>query len=167
MRQIALALVACLPVFATDVTTQHNNTARTGAVLDETQLSPASIKGQGFGRLFSLVVDGQVYAQPLVLTGIEMPGKGMRNVVILATMRNMVYAYDADGLEAAPFWKISLGGPMPFDRIPKDAGALLGQYNIRPYIGVTSTPVIDRAKGLMYVVAKIEEPQCPGVVDTS
>ena len=52
---------------------------------------------------------------------------------------------------------------MPYDRIPKDAGAILGQYNIRPYIGITSTPVIDRAKGLMYVVAKIAEPQCPGL----
>src|SRR5262249_9489431 len=47
------------------------------------------------------------------------------------------------------------------DRIPKDAGALLGQYNIRPYIGITSTPVIDRAKRLIYIVAKIAEPQCP------
>ncbi len=77
-------------------------------------------------------------------------------------MRNMVYAFDADKAEREPIWKASLGTPMPYDRIPKDAGALLGQYNIRPYIGVTSTPVIDRARKLMYVVAKIADPPCPG-----
>ena len=77
-------------------------------------------------------------------------------------MRNIVYAFDADKAERAPLWQVNLGTPMPYDRIPKDAGALLGQYNIRPYIGVTSTPVIDRARGWMYVVAKIAEPQCPG-----
>src|SRR4051812_9827945 len=161
--RVLLVIAFLAPALATDVLMHHNNPARTGAVLDETLLSPAAIQSQNFGRLFSLVVDGQVYAQPLVLSSLEMPGKGPRNVVFLATMRNMVYAYDADGREAAPLWKTPLGSAMPFDRIPKDAGARIGQYNIRPYIGITSTPVIDRAKGLMYVVAKIAEPVCPGI----
>ena len=158
-----LCVAACAPVFATDVLTQHNDRARTGAVLDEVTLSAASLKEQGFGRLFSLAVDGQIYAQPLVVTGVDIPGKGAHNVVYVATMRNMVYAFDADGGDGLPYWKTFLGSPMPYDRIPKDAGALLGQYNVRPYIGVTSTPVIDRAKQLLYVVAKVAEPQCPGV----
>jgi outer membrane protein assembly factor BamB len=166
MRLIVPLLIAARAL-ATDVTMHHNDPGRTGAVLDETQLSPSAIKGQGFGRLFSLVVDGQVYAQPLVLTGVDMPGKGVRNVVFLATMRNFVYAYDADGKDATPFWKTPLGGAMPYDRIPKDAGAKLGQYNVRPYIGVTSTPVIDRGRGLIYLVAKIAEPACPGVDTTT
>jgi outer membrane protein assembly factor BamB len=165
-RVLALLLFAS-SASATDVVMHHNIPARTGAVLDETILSPASLKSQAFGRLFSLVVDGQVYAQPLVLSNFEMPGKGAINVVFLATMRNMVYAYDADGHDPAPLWKTLLGGAMPFDRIPKDAGAKLGQYNIRPYIGIASTPVIDRAKHLMYVVAKIAEPACPGVEDST
>ncbi len=165
-RLLTLVLLASR-AFATDVVRHHNTLARTGDVLDETILSPATLKTRNFGRLFSLVVDGQVYAQPLVLSQFEMPGKGPKNVVFLATMRNMVYAYDADGREAEPFWKKSLGGAMPFDRIPKDGGAELGQYNIRPYIGIASTPVIDRANHRMYVVAKIAEPACPGVVDTT
>jgi outer membrane protein assembly factor BamB len=158
-----LCLALSATASATDVLTQHNDSARTGAVLEERTLSPATLKGQGFGKLFSLPVDGQIYAQPLVVTGLAMPGAGTRNVVFVATMRNMVYAFDADGGGELPFWKTYLGAPMPYDRIPKDGGALLGQYNIRPYIGVTSTPVIDRAKQLIYVVAKIAEPQCPGV----
>src|SRR6266536_1109193 len=157
MRIVALLLAASAlappSAHATDVLTHHNNLARTGAVLDETVLSPSTIKTQAFGTLFSLVVDGQIYAQPLVVTGLAIPGKGTRNVVFVATMRNLVYAFDADSAEPAPFWKVSLGAPMPYDRIPKDAGALLGQYNIRPFIGVTSTPVIDRANQLLYVVA--------------
>jgi outer membrane protein assembly factor BamB len=167
MKRVVALLLLASPVFAADVVMHHNTPARTGAVLDETLLTPAAIKAQDFGRLFSLVVDGQVYAQPLVVSNLDIPGKGTRNVVFLATMRNVVYAYDADGRDAAPLWKTSLGGPMPFDRIPKDAGAQLGQYNIRPYVGITSTPVIDRAKGRMYVVAKIAEPACPGVGDTT
>ena len=42
---------------------------------------PTPCGQQGFGRLFSLLVEGQIYAQPLVVTGLEIPGKGPRNVV--------------------------------------------------------------------------------------
>src|SRR5664280_2897840 len=139
MRIVALLLAASAIASGTDVLTHHNNLARTGAILDENLLAPATLKGQAFGKLFSLVVDGQIYAQPLVATGLVIPGKGTRNVVFVATMRNMVYAFDAGAAEPSPLWKVSLGAPMPYDRIPKDAGALLGQYNIRPYIGITST----------------------------
>src|ERR1017187_6755406 len=162
MRIVALVLAASAVTCATDVLTHHNNLARTGAVLDEKLLSPSTLKTQAFGKLFSLVVDGQIYAQPLVVTNLAVPGAGTRDVVFVATMRNMVYAFDADAAQPAPLWKVSLGAPMPYDRIPKDGGALLGQYNIRPYIGITSTPVIDREQHLIYVVAKIAEPQCPG-----
>ncbi|MEO8369563.1 MAG: hypothetical protein ABI806_10205 [Candidatus Solibacter sp.] len=161
MRIVALLLGVSALAGATDVLTHHNNLARTGAVLDEVTLSPSSLKTQKFGRLFSVMVDGQIYAQPLVVTGLTM-GEATRNVVYVATMRNLVYAFDADKEEHAPLWQVNLGTPMPYDRIPKDAGALLGQYNVRPYIGVTSTPVIDRARGWIYVVAKIAQPQCPG-----
>src|SRR5678815_5302013 len=109
MRLAALLLSFSILSYATDVLTHHNNLARTGAVLDETTLSPASIKSQSFGRLFSLIVDGQVYAQPLIVTGLTIPGQGMRNVVYVATMRNWVYAWDADNAQNAPFWKVHLG----------------------------------------------------------
>ncbi|HEV3334750.1 MAG TPA: hypothetical protein VG096_27370 [Bryobacteraceae bacterium] len=162
MRALVWFVMACsTSAWATDVLTHHNNPARTGAVLDETSLAPATLRSQGFGRLFSLVVEGQIYAQPLVVTGLEIPGKGTHNVVYVATMRNWVYAFDADGRDAQPLWSVFLGAPMRYDRIPKDGGAILGQYNIRPFIGITSTPVIDRQSGRMYVVAKIAEPDCP------
>jgi len=145
----------------------HNDPGRTGAVLDETALSPESLRTQGFGRLFSLVVEGQVYAQPLVVAKLDIPGKPARDVVFLATMRNNVYAYAVDDRSTELLWHKPLGSAMPYDRIPKDAGAQLGQYNIRPYIGITSTPVIDSARKWIYVVAKIADPPCPGVDTTT
>src|SRR5215831_274239 len=98
MRLLVFSLLggSLIRLFASDVLTHHNDPARTGAVLDETQLSPDTLRSQAFGRLFSLLLEGQVYAQPLVVTGVEIPGKGPRNVVYIATMRNIVYAYDAD-----------------------------------------------------------------------
>jgi outer membrane protein assembly factor BamB len=140
-----------------DVLTQHNDTARTGANLRETQLTPANVKSN-FGKLFSRAVDGQVYAQPLVVSRVEIPGKGVRNVVYVATMKNNVYAFDADSPdEDSPLWKRNLGKPVPYEWIPFNFGAAIGQFNIRPCIGITSTPVIDAAKRHLWVVAKAIE----------
>src|SRR3954468_677488 len=100
-----LLLIGAIPSPAADVLMHHNDPARTGAVLDETALAPATLRSQGFGRLFSLVVDGQIYAQPLVVSGLDVPGKGKLNVVYVATMRNVVYAFDADGRDSAPLWQ--------------------------------------------------------------
>jgi outer membrane protein assembly factor BamB len=142
-----------------NVLTQHNDTGRTGANLGERTLSATSVKQKGFGKLFYRSVDGQIYAQPLVMSGVDIPGKGTRNVVYVVTMRNNVYAFDADGGEEIPLWKVSLGKPLRYDEIPLDVpGGLLQQYNIRPFIGITSTPVIDPELKRLYVVAKLVEP---------
>ena len=78
-----------------NVLTQHNDPARIGANLQETILHPRCRKSW-IGKLFSYPVDGQIYAQPLVVSGVNVPKKGMRNVVYVATMENNVYAFDAD-----------------------------------------------------------------------
>ena len=122
MRIAVVLLAACGVVYATDVLTHHNNLGRTGAVLDEKLLSPSSVKGQAFGKLFSVAVDGQIYAQPLIVTGLAIPGKGTHNVVFVATMRNMVYAFDADAAQPTPLWQVNLGAPMPYDRFMEREG---------------------------------------------
>jgi len=142
------------------VLTQHNDPARTGANLQETVLIPAIVK-TNFGKLFSRHVNGQIYAQPLVVSGVEIPGKGVRNVVYVATMENNVYAFDADDRqEDQYFWKTNLGTPVPHDQIPDWFVADIQGYNIKPSIGINSTPVIDPASSQMWVVAKtLEAPE--------
>src|SRR5207248_494063 len=69
----------------TDVLTYHNDTARTGATLHEEILTPTNVNTNHFGKLWSLPVDGKVDAEPLYLAGIDIPGVGQRNVLIVCT----------------------------------------------------------------------------------
>ena len=90
---------------AADVLTQHNDNARTGVNPDEKLLNRAGVRSASFGRLWTLYADGQVVAQPLYVSGLAMDTagnpnaprvQGTFNAVIVATMHNTVYAYDAD-----------------------------------------------------------------------
>jgi len=155
----AWALLAAPCARSANVLTQHNDPARTGANLDETNLTPALVK-TSFGKLFSRHVNGQIYAQPLVVSGVRIPGKSTNNVVYVATMENDVYAFDADDPEQDRYlWKTKLGAPVPYKDIPEYEEAVFTGFNIKPCIGITSTPVIDPAKGRIWVVAKtLEKP---------
>ncbi len=128
------------------VATANYSNDRANANLQETVLSPSTVT-RSFGKVGSLPVDGQVYAQPLYLSGISFPGSGSRNVVVLATQHNSVYLYDADAL-APPvlLWQASLGQPVPSSAIPDFT-------DIQPEIGILSTPVADPQAGVLYVVA--------------
>jgi hypothetical protein len=149
-----LALLLCSPAKGANVVTQHNDPARTGANLEETILTPAKVKS-GFGKVFSRHVNGQIYAQPLVVSGVEIPGKGIHNVVYVATMENNVYAFDADDRDHDHYlWKANLGKPVPYTAVPWPFVAAVTGYNIKPAIGITSTPVIDPVEKRMWVVAK-------------
>ncbi len=152
----ALTLSAAL--FAqTSVTTQHNDIGRTGQNLTETLLTPTNVNTSTFGKLFSLTVDGQVYAQPLYLPSVTINGAAHR-VVFVATEHDSVYAIDA--ATGAQLWKASLldsahGAASGATTDPEsdtgcgDISALNGGNEY----GITGTPVIDPSTGTLYVVS--------------
>src|SRR5690349_12949847 len=82
----------------TDVTTYHNDNARTGQNLTETALSSANVRSTGFGKIALVTLDGKVDAQPLYLSGLNIAGRGARDVLYAATEHGTVYAIDAASL---------------------------------------------------------------------
>src|ERR1700691_663133 len=78
------------------VTTWHYDNGLSGAYSNETTLTPLNVNSEQFGKLFTQPVDGLVIGQALYLPGIKISGKGVHNVVYVATMHDSVYAFDAD-----------------------------------------------------------------------
>jgi len=73
----------------------------------EKVLSPATIR-RGFGKIGEADVDGDIYSQPLYVSKAHVKGLG-HNLVIVATMHNTVYAFDADRFDKRdPSKRISL-----------------------------------------------------------
>src|SRR5690348_5625550 len=153
MRSLVFLLIAgtCLAQIH-QVTTSQYDTARTGANLHETQLTPATVSACHFGKLFSLKVDGDVYAEPLYFGGVEIPGKGKHNVLFVATEHDSVYAFDAD-TPAEPLWKASFLS----DGVKTLSTSDVQCPFITPQVGITSTPVIDPNTGTIYVLARTKE----------
>ena len=109
-------LAACGPD-AVSVTTQRYDNARTGQNLAETILNTANVNQTKFGKLFIRAVDDQIYAQPLYVPNISIPGVGLRNVLYVATVNNSVYAFDADDPAAnRPLWEVNLSTVVPGGR---------------------------------------------------
>ena len=79
---LVLTCIACAGALRAQVsvTTFHNDLARTGQNTQETTLTPANVTSTQFGKLFSLPVDGAVYAQPLYLWQVNIAG-GTHNVL--------------------------------------------------------------------------------------
>jgi outer membrane protein assembly factor BamB len=81
----------------------------------------------------SPALDGQIYVEPLVFAG----------RVYVATENDTVYALSA--ATGAVAWSAHLGSPVPSGSLPCG--------DISPTVGITGTPVIDQARGEIFVVA--------------
>src|SRR5215467_4016796 len=133
------------------LTSQYDN-QRTGATLIEKSLSPQKVNSSTFGKLRAFKVDGPVYAQPLYVPSIDVPGKGKHNLLFVATEHDSVYAFDADAPDSQALWQVSLLNKKQ-DSSPVPARAVQCPF-LQPEIGITATPVIDIQTGTLYVLAR-------------
>jgi hypothetical protein len=157
---------ASVPVVVSGYTgtlTHHNDTLRTGQNNNEAALTTGNINKTQFGKLFSQSVDGQMYAQPLWMPNVNVGGV-LHNVVFVATQNDSVYAFDADTSQPV-LWQTSFINPgAGVTAIP--SGDVERGLDVSPVIGITSTPVIDPAAGIIYVEARTKDTRgtanCPG-----
>jgi outer membrane protein assembly factor BamB len=117
-----------VPPLASGWATYHGDFARTGA-------GPATPAIDLARPVYTTTLDGMVYAEPLVAAG----------EVIVATENDTVSALDEQ--TGAVVWRQSLGTPV--------AGSALPCGDIDPS-GLTSTPVIDVAAGVVYVAGRFQ-----------
>jgi hypothetical protein len=145
---IAILLIPGRAWSQVSVLTQHNDIGRSGDNSQETTLTTANVNINTFGKLFTLPVDGQIYAQPLYMQGVNILGLGpLHNILYVATSHNKVYAFDADGGNGGkPYWTADLGPFVP--------SSVIETVNILEGVGIIGTPVIDSTTGLMYVADK-------------
>jgi uncharacterized repeat protein (TIGR03806 family) len=140
---------------ALNVLTYHNDNTRDGANTNEVLLTPANVNVSTFGRLITYPTDGYIYAQPLYVSGLVIPGQGTHNAVLVATENDTVYAFDADsnaGTNGGLLWQTNLG--IAVSSYNGEFGTRYqGSYygDIVPVVGITGTPVIDPASGTLYV----------------
>ena len=111
--------------------TYQHDAARTGVDPDQPAVTGASMD-------WSIILDGNIFAQPLVVG----------NTVIAATQNNSVYAIDATS--HAILWRTNVGTPAT-SGLPSGCGDPRGVPS--DPIGILGTPVFDTANGIFYVAA--------------
>jgi hypothetical protein len=147
---VAMILCSVLPGplhAQVNVTTYHNDNARTGQNTQETILTPFNVNSAQFGKLFTVAVDGYVNAQPLYVANLPIQG-GTHNVLYIVTEHDSLYAIDADN--GTVYWHINLipaGGSTVSSATDTKCG------DIVPEQGITGTPVIDINTRTLYLVA--------------
>ena len=132
-----------------DVITYHYDNGRSGQNLNETALTLANVNSTQFGKKGEFTVDGKVDAQPLYLSQVTIGGQ-KKNVLYVATEHGSVYAFDADSISGTTstfLWKTTTLGSGETTSDNRGCG------QVSPEIGITATPVIDRARNAIYVVA--------------
>ncbi len=137
-------LIGAIAFAQVNVLNVNYDNHQTGANLQETSLTP-QMNWTNFGKAGIYPVDGQVYAQPLYVTGVT-TGGATYNAVYVATMNNSIFAFNADAPQSpAPLWQVNLGTAVP--------AGLFNFTDILPEIGILGTPAIDAVHQVLYAVA--------------
>ena len=126
------------------VTTYHYNNSRTGWNSSETILTPANVNSTTFGVLKTVALDHQVGRSTASRSERQdhcRPHQGVHTVVYVATEGNTIYAIDGNS-----------GTILLSPNFGKPVSMPLGCNNNGPNVGINSTPAIDPAEGLLYVI---------------
>jgi hypothetical protein len=145
--RIAVSCVVLLSAFGISVGTLVTSTSARANTLqnasddsasgwypNEPQLTPAVVSGGDFGELFDTQLNGQIYAQPLVV-----------QPTVLAVTEND-YAYGLNSTTGAIEWQHSYGPQA-------DPLAQIGCADVGSSLGITGTPVIDPSTDVAYFAA--------------
>jgi hypothetical protein len=182
MKTITLKinLVLGLVVFSlcsysqTDVLMQHNDLNRTGWNPSETILNTSNVTPTNFGLLYKHTVDDQIFAQPLIITGVNVTDpvthtQVTRNLLIVVTVKNTMYAFDADDGTLDPYWQKNF---TPAGEIPPfaiDIHAALCYFTYTDFkaagngygqagsFGTVGTPAVDKATNTLYFVSRYRD----------
>ena len=102
-----------------------------------------------FVQRFNVALNGEVYAQPLVVTVPAISGVGTTKEVVVATENDVVYALNPG--TGAVIWQKSLGSPFVIGKV----SSLANCTDLTPNIGITGTPVYDPNANELYMWANI------------
>jgi hypothetical protein len=154
---LILGLLTLLPCRAqVNILTNRFDSARTAANTSETTLKTTNVNPNQFGKLYTIPVDGAVYAQPLYVSNLAIPNKGTHNVLYVATMNDKVYAFDA-ATNAVLWTRDFTNASAGVTAVPIVNIVGSNNLNIIGNVGVESTPVIDPTTATMYLVARTLE----------
>ena len=131
-----------------DILMNRYDTSGAAANLAETKLNASNVNGQQFGRLLACQSTGKIYAQPLYVSNVPIPGQGTHNVLYVATMEDMLYAFDAKN--GALLWRRNDLVPTGATPFPVADAAYTNSLNIAGDVGIESTMVIDRPTNTLY-----------------
>ncbi len=135
-----------------DYATYHFDGLRTGWNPYEPVLNTTNVNATTFGQLWSLTVDGNVYAQPLYASNVTLPDLTVHNVLYVATCNDTLYALDA--ATGATLWTRSFVDPAHGIFVVNASN--VSNHNVWPTIGIVGTPVIDRSANAIFLVTAIK-----------
>ena len=152
------------------VLTHHGDNTRSGSNLNEAALTVSNVNNQHFGKLTYRIVDGNIYAQPLIVSQANAINRQKpTNLAIIATEHNSVYAFDAEDTNqnstTAQVWHTGpdvLGTHIDSYALYKEIG-IPACTDITLEIGITGTPAIQITKqaspseGVVFVAAKSQD----------
>jgi hypothetical protein len=144
---LLLGLATCAHDGKAQVPTVYYSNSRLGSTSTETQLTPSNVTTGKFALRATCAVDGPVFGQPAIVSS------GGKNLLIVATMNDSIYAFDLDSRPCTAVWtNLVFAGSWStgFPQTP----TLFDSGNI----GCVAAPVVDVPNGFVYAVCANNSP---------